>query len=152
MVSINLYSETIELAKITNDINEEISILGINDNGDEIDSFFMTTYLNGEETDYSEYPAEEIYKGVVIMSMKGMDVVTLKSDDFDLANGGTIEIKYIYSAITKKYKHVTISLSYNGNEWELFTEENDYFNKIFCKATRVLGKPVGIKKIYFKTN
>ncbi len=96
------------------------------------------------------FPITNLAQGIVMYSIKGMNVVTLKSAKFDPANGGPIDVVYIANGLTGSYRTYPAEMNRVGQTWELLI--NDQAGRrpvkhIYLKAKKVLGKIVGIDQV-----
>ncbi|MBF0365148.1 MAG: hypothetical protein HQK50_06225 [Oligoflexia bacterium] len=115
------YLFTQEIVQVTTDQDElEYKLkIEINSIGDIVRGAVNEQIYEGEKF------LRDIKKGIVLTKSSGFNVVTLLSKNMDLKTGGQIEIKYLRSAIFKTYSRFYMQLVREGNQWVLYTDNED---------------------------
>jgi len=89
---------------------------------------------------------EEIVEGVVLIKKEGFDVITLSCSNCDSVHGGDINLKYLYSGLSKQYRDFKMELVRDGDNWALFSgkEKISYLKLV---SRKFMGRLIGIKTI-----
>lgn len=119
------FSAEILVAKFYKKSNHDQSKLYIitDENGDVVKCRF--DILDGNEKIEASIPvsSNELRSGKVVLRKKGIDVISLKSEDFENHNGGYITLTHLKKWRlfgSNKYAKLEILLDRNGDDWELF--------------------------------
>ncbi len=95
-----------------------------------------------------EIGLEKIVEGIVLYHQDGFDVITLECPTCDSVHGGEINFKYLYSALSKKYRDFKIDLVRDGESWILQKSQDKVkINALKLVARKFLGRIIGIKNI-----
>jgi hypothetical protein len=92
----------------------------------------------------------DLPKGIVLYSVQGINVATLKSPDFDPQHGGTLQFTYLRNALTNTFGTLSVDLVREGDKWELVVDDQSGHHVVtqgFFKAKKVFGQVVGIDTI-----
>ena len=119
--------------------------------GREIKHFYKDVYENGKRTARDEIFAPVLLKGGVILEQREKHVVMkLKSNDFNLDQGGIVIIDTLYSGVSGQRKSYEVQLAQDKSGWSL-SQQGKVINSIQIKTNRVkiLGA-IGIKTLVMK--
>ena len=110
-----------ELLQITNEDNNKITHLGVMlDEHGSVQKITDETRINGKLDSRFEYTLGQLLNdGIVMYRTSGRNIVTLFSDNANAHYGGDIDIQYLYSGITGKYRSMSIQILKNGDHWEI---------------------------------
>lgn len=97
---------------------------------------------------------ETIQKGMVLSKTHGIDVVVLKSPNFDLLNGGRFELKYMTSPFPRRYRVKYFSLEWESaqEKWILYFLDPNQRKKIPVRKLHIItrkffGITIGISSV-----
>jgi len=102
---------------------------------------------------YSEFSAEQVRAGVVLIEASGYKVLTLKSTNLNIETGGVFEITYLTDGIFNKYGKFNMELTRVGSTWELVVDDRGgrrSISQMFLEGRKAFGKWIGIKQIVVK--
>lgn len=141
------------IATINRDDNNKIYKLSIESEDErEIKNFYKTTFQNGKQVNRErlDHKLLESSKGIVLENTKGLDILALKSINFDSFQGGMITIDTLYNGATKERKKYAADFSQSNKGWELRRN-----NLAVTKITIITNKlpfvgVVGIKNLVMK--
>ncbi len=140
-----------KLAKITNDIYKTHTtyfyLLTSSDNSI-VTGFKKKTYLNEtleSSKTFAVKPNADKMSFTIVKKGK-RHVVTIKSNDFAVHNGGQVIIYYLNNGITGKKKKIKATLVRAGDSWELVDKNNRVIQTIHFPANTFLGKLIGLDK------
>jgi hypothetical protein len=107
-------------------------------------------YASSEEAD-KIISVNDLKAGVSIGNLGGYPFLVLKSPDFDVNEGGIIDLKFIHKLISHKYRQLKFIFSKNAQtqNFETLTTENELFNHLFIDIKRILGIPDSVDSIGF---
>lgn len=141
------------LATISRDDNSKTYQLSIESEGErEIKHFYKTTFLGGKRVNREllDHNLLESSKGIVLENTKGLDILALKSTNFDNFLGGMITIDTLYNGATKERKKYTTDFSQSTKGWEL-RRNNSQITKITIITNKLpFVGVVGIKNLVMK--
>lgn len=100
------------------------------------------------EGDIRQGEVEELKKGIVLMHKSGMNIVVIRSPDFDPYTGGNLDLDYLHNALSGKRHVVRIQVVFADGTWQL-RYKNLPVRRIHVLANRFLGKVVGIDRLRF---
>ena len=98
------------------------------------------------------FDINQLKTGVVLYHTKGQDIVILRSGDFDVMHGGSVEVKYLTSGFTGAYDSMTVDVQHIGNIFEVLVNDqagHHVVTKAFFRAKQFFGKVIGIESIQF---
>lgn len=138
----------VNLIKITNDIDREVSYMYVKTDEDfNIKNFGYLTFLDKRLIEQKEFSNNLDHTGVVLEKQKGRDIIILRGLNVDYRYGGSLEVDFLYNGITGSRGKYTIELDKNSDSWQI-SKDGRVVNQIHMIANR---KPfvgvVGIKKI-----
>ena len=140
------------VATVSSDDNQKTYKLVV-DSKDErvIDHFYKDVYENGVKQDRKEILANALLGGGVVLEQRNKHVLMkLKSNDFNVEQGGMVIIDTLYSGVNGQRKSYEVQLAKGQSGWSLFLK-GKIINEIQIKTNRVkvIG-PVGIKSLVMK--
>ena len=143
-------AEAMKIAVITSEFDENQTnyFLKILEDG-KIDSMrYVTIQPNGGIFEDITLPAERVLKeGAVIVERNGYEVVQMELENFNVASGGTIKLKYLYNGVNGARHIKKLLLKRIDNQFQLFDQERR-INRMFLATNRVrLLGIVGVKEI-----
>ena len=151
-LSADLFAREIKLATITGNVDTDTSLflIEVDDNGSLDTVRFKTTTKEGKITQDSHFPAETVdATGVVLLERNNRDILRLETvKPFSFANGGQVNLKYLYNGATNSWKSLKVSLLKNGADFEIRTADGKKVTRFFVKGHRqpVIGL-VGISDL-----
>lgn len=149
-ITFQVRAEAIKIAVITSEFDENQTnyFLEILEDG-KIDSMrYVTIQPNGGIFEDITLPAERVLKeGAVIVERNGYEVVQMELENFNVASGGTIKLKYLYNGVNGARHIKKLLLKRIDNQFQLFDQERR-INRMFLATNRVrLLGIVGVKEI-----
>ena len=139
------------IATITNDENLEVYtfVAQTNDDTNSITAFFKDDYLNGKKTERELLPSQELIEGsgVVLEKRGSQTVINLKSDNFDLEQGGHVTIDTLYNGVSGERKAYDLQLSKSSEGWRLFRGDGIIKKLHIVTNKKFLLGTVGVKEI-----
>lgn len=141
------------IATITNDENKEVYtfVADVDEQTDAILNFYKDDYLNGKKYERELLSTEGLSQEGMVLEQRGdHKVIALKSDNFDLEQGGIVTIDTLFSGVSGQRKAYDLQLAKSKEGWRLFKN-----NKIVSKLHIVINKKfllgaVGVKDIVMK--
>lgn len=141
------------IATITNDENKEVYafVADIDEETDAIRTFYKDDYLNGKKYERELLSTDGLASDGLVLEQRGEHkVIALKSQDFDLEQGGIVTIDTLFSGVSGQRKAYELQLAKSKDGWRLFKN-----NKIISKLHIVINKKfllgaVGVKDIVMK--
>ena len=147
LVNFSLVAKEIILANVSNNLTEDTSILSAHvDSENKLISFTAKSYKKGKHVETLNYMSEEIRKGVVLFKESGINIVKVRSRDFNEFIGGEMKVTYLYNGLKKKYRSMVTHLTFDVT-WHLEDDDGNHYKKINCLIRRYVGLPIGINKI-----
>ena len=140
------------VATVSSDENKTTYKLVVDSNdGREIKHFYKDVYDNGKRTVRDEIFAPVLIKSGVILEQRQKHVIMkLKSNDFNLEQGGIVIIDTLYSGVNGQRKSYEVQLAQDKSGWSLF-QKGMTIKDIQIKTNRVkLLGAVGIKTLVMK--
>ena len=119
--------------------------------GREIEHFYKDVYENGKRIARDEIFAPVLIStGVILQQVEKHVVMKLKSNDFNLEQGGMVIIDTLYSGVNGKRKSYEVQLAQDKSGWSLF-QAGKIIKDIQIKTNRIkfIGT-VGIKTLVMK--
>lgn len=147
----NLEASTFNIVEITRD-DSSLTYRLIVDSEDEsiIDQVRKETHLNGKLINNEILNPNELKKGIVLEEQRGFQVLVLRSSNFDMVHGGSVQVDTLYSGVTGERRSTYFDLAKHENGWALFYR-NRIVKRLEIRVNRVpiLGV-VGIKELIIK--
>ena len=140
------------VATVSSDENNVVYKLVIDSkDGRGIEHFYKDTYENGKKSRRIELDAEVMMKTGMILEQRDKYVVMkLKSNNFDLEQGGIVVVDTLYSGISGERKTYEIQLAQDKSGWALF-KQGKTIKEIKIQANRVMVVgTIGIKNLVMK--
>jgi hypothetical protein len=97
-----------------------------------------------------DYPISQLATGIVLFNSGGHDVITIKSTNFDVAHGGTVNLSYLTNGITGDYDSTELTVQHVGSQWELLINDQaglHVITKAFFQSRKFFGQAIGIDSI-----
>lgn len=134
----NAFTET-KICKITSDVDGQVT-----------EMYLQTNNANEAEAvrvDREVFTVADVLRGVTVVRMEGHDVVKLKAQAFDVSQGGTTVINYLYNGLTGTRRTMDLKLVNVDGVWMMKTPEGQRVNRLHVVAKRIFGQVVGISYI-----
>lgn len=96
------------------------------------------------------HPFTQLSSGIGLYRTDDRDVVVIKSSTFDQASGGPLEIRYLTSGITNRWRTEQLNLNYENGEWVVYGPNGNTFSSVHFTSKRILNKPIGIKDAIYR--
>jgi hypothetical protein len=104
-------------------------------------------YVNTDGADL-RFNRDDLIKGVVLIRKSNRDIIKLQIDtDFDLVEGGAVNLSYLYNGLTGTYRDFPIRLTRSGHQWSVQTDQGKSFKSMFLHARKWMGELIGIDHI-----
>ncbi len=151
-LSTTLFAREVKLATITGNVDTDTSLFQIEvTEAGLIDSVhFTTTTREGRVTQDSFFPAQTVIDvGVVLLERNGRDILRLEAEKtFSQEKGGIVKLNYLYSGVTGSRKTLKVSLTKNGEEFEIHTLTGEKVTRFYTKGNwhPILGL-IGISEL-----
>ena len=152
---LSLNAKEITMATIHNDDQSDPDFYEFSlqlDDKKDVTKFHKVVFdrVSKKQTRKVSYKIENAHKGFVLERRKGFDIITIKSQNFSHQNGGNIELRYLFSGVSGKYKSKQLLLDRLGDEWQLQGNDGRKIKSMFIEVRRnVLGMLIGVKNITF---
>ncbi len=131
-----LFASELDLIKITNDEDKEVTIMYVDlDQYNGILSFGKRTYNNGVQISQEVIATDLTDSGVVLERQKSRDVIILRGLNYTPEHGGTMVIDYLYNGITGARREFNLDLDKMYDSWKLMAE-GKVINHIHLKSHR----------------
>lgn len=141
------------IATVTSDENRAIFKLVIDSlDGRTITTFYKDYYIDGQKVYRDTFSPEGLLmkKGMILEQREKYIIMKLKSNNFDLEQGGVVVVDTLYNAISGERKSYEIQLAQGNSGWTLF-KHGKSIKDITIKTNRVmLIGAVGIKNLVMK--
>lgn len=112
------------------------------------ENFDMQALVRKTEEISQRLDIEKVIEGIVLIEKDGLDVITLSCPTCDVVHGGEINLKYLYSGLSKQFRDFKMELLRDGDSWALYTIAEKVKIKSLKLVSRVfMGQIIGIKKI-----
>ncbi|RLA64805.1 MAG: hypothetical protein DRQ88_10290 [Epsilonproteobacteria bacterium] len=112
------------------------------------DNFDVQALVRKTDETTQRLDLEKIVEGIVLIEKDGFEVITLTCPTCDSVHGGEINLKYLYSGISKKFRDFKMELLRDRDSWGLFSIPDRIKIKRLKLVSRIfLGQVIGIKKI-----
>lgn len=143
------------IATITTDSSNRTYKLVIDTSEDDhkIKNFYKDTYEEGKKINRENLNTDILVKtGVILEQRKKFVIMKLKSNSFDLDQGGIVTIDTLYNGVTDQRREYDLQIAQSSSGWSLF-QKNKIINTIQIQTNRVsiIGE-VGIKNLIMKFN
>lgn len=153
LFSIAVLADERKVAVINSDIDKDIyNFYLITNDQDHVDSLrYQMVSPSGQILEDNTFPAETVIQdGIVLVRRNGHDAVRLEvGRDFNVENGGTVILDYLFSGVTGNRRKHNIRLQRLNGRLEL-TEHatTNIINKMFVYGNwnRLLGL-IGVREI-----
>lgn len=144
-------ANNIDILKITNQEDRSVSMMFIEvDAQNNISAFGKKVFRNGILTERKKFPGDLSYSGIVLRRSKSKDLIILKSLNYDNKNGGSLEIDYLYNAISRERRVFVIELDRTSDSWQV-SKSGRIIKKLHMVSNKVpLFGTVGIRRIEIK--
>ena len=108
----NLEASTFNIVEITRD-DSSLTYRLIVDSEDEsiIDQVRKETHLNGKLINNEILNPNELKKGIVLEEQRGFQVLVLRSSNFDMVHGGSVQVDTLYSGVTGERRSTYFDLA-----------------------------------------
>lgn len=149
--SVTAFAGELKMAVITSEFDDDMTVfyLVVND-ANIIDSIRWIKYKpNGQVIRDATAPATQvIQEGVVLEERNGLEAVRLEVENFNVENGGTIRLNYLFSGVTGARKIQRLLLKKIEDNFKLSDLSGQRVNRLFLVAnwSRIFGI-IGIKEI-----
>jgi hypothetical protein len=150
LFSAQLMAEEVKMAVITSEFDQDVTdyYLDLNENNEITSMRYITVMPNGGIYEDISIPAEKVInEGAVIVERDGRQVVRLKVENFNVSQGGTIHLSYLYNGVSGTRQTKTLVLERVGDRFVL-KDSSKEINRMHLKANRVrLIGVVGVREI-----
>lgn len=140
------------IANVTSDNSKTSYQLVIDSNdGRSIKTFYKDVYVSGKKIRREALDAQVMIKtGMILEQRDKYIVMKLKSNDFDLDQGGIVTVDTLYNGASGERRGYEIQIAQSKNGWSLF-KQGKAISQIIIQTNRVmiLGE-VGIKNLVMK--
>lgn len=136
-----LYAAEVQIAKVTNEEDEKVVhlILETDDKTGDITGFRHDTFLASGRLYWSA--KEDLNQidgqGILLKESDNYKVVIMRSDNFSLHQGGSIELDTLYNGATDERRSYDFDLVRNGDDWTLERHRREV-KRIHLKSKKVL--------------
>lgn len=144
-----------EILSITdnNDTNEIYNlVVNVDDNTQTLKGLYQDIFVDGRLIKREILDPKDLKtsNGVILEQRNSLNVLNLKSSNFDFDRGGTIIVDALYNALTGERRTIEIELAKDKNTWKLFKNKVavSLFHIIVNKV--IIVGTVGIKTIIMK--
>jgi hypothetical protein len=138
-------TEEIFLAKISTDYVKKSYDLSLRLNSQKLITAILTK--NNKKNKTKVYGVSVLNKPIILVKAVGIELISLKCDNFATSRGCDITIEYPYNLTYGKFKKFNAKLLKVDGKWRLTDQNNKQFNELFLQAKKVLGVLIGIKRI-----
>ena len=140
------------VATVSSDENQTVYKLVVDSkDGRAIEHFYKDVYVNGKKSGRDEILAKTLVNSGVILEQRDKHVVLkIKSNNFNLEQGGIVVVDTLFSGVSGQRKSYEVQLAQDKSGWSLF-QQGKIIKEIQIKTNRVkvLGA-VGIKTLVMK--
>ena len=108
-------------------------------------------YANGVER--RDYPLDALRTGIVLHQDGGRNVITIKSGNFNPADGGPIDLIYLYNGAFNDFRTFKMEMVRTGKNWSMRAYVDSglvYFTSMYFQKRTFFGKTIGIEKVIVK--
>lgn len=143
------------IATITNDENKQVYtfVAETNEETDSIKAFYKDNYsAAGKKVDRELMASEKLTEGGLVLEKRGdHEVLNLKSDNFDLDQGGIVTIDTLYNGVNGQRKEYDLQLAKaTDGEWRLFKGKTIVSKLHIVVNKKFMLGAVGVKEIQMK--
>lgn len=162
LISLTLSAREFNVLEVSNNSEGELYdyklVLKMNSEN-KIKQFYVDSYLKGNhKAGIQKRDVRHIgnlKNGIVLVKRRGYNLAILRSNSFISDVGGELELFYLNrGSLTGppggKYLKRDLTLLSHGNQWQLYTENNDDVHYADFKVNKILGIEVGIADIQFR--
>lgn len=109
-----------QVVKISNDTDNLVAFINIlTDENNEISGYEYSKYRDDVLVNIKTFPATIDYSGFVLERAQNRDVVILRGINVSEINGGTLEVDFLFNAISGARGHFKVDLNRTSNSWQL---------------------------------
>lgn len=146
-----LFAAEVKVANVTNEEDREVVnlVLITDDNNGDLVGFRHDSYLENGNLSGSESEDLNLLDkgGILLKQTDGYKVVIMKSENFALHKGGSIELDTLYNGATGERRSYHLELLRNGDDWSLERAQHKV-ERIHLKSNKVfLLGTVGIADV-----
>lgn len=136
------------IATITTDSGLKTYKLVIDSNdGRGIKNFYKDVYENGSKVKREILNASALKTGVTLEQRDKYVVMSLRSDNFDLEQGGQVTVDTLYNGATGERRGYDLQIAQNSKGWAIF-KHNKTISRINIQTNKVMIiGDVGIKNL-----
>lgn len=139
------------LATITNDQDNSVfKFVAETDNEtNAIKSLYKDEYENGQKSERNVLASEDLInnEGMVLQKKGEREIINLKSDNFNLDNGGTVTIDTLYNGVNGERREYEIEIAQSNTGWKIFKGPKTISHLHLVINKKIFVGAVGVKDI-----
>lgn len=149
LVSLSAFAKETKIATITSEFDNNKGLFSLElDDKNEIHSLrYLTKLPNGGILEDITIPAERVIReGAVLVERDGRDVIILQVENFNVRDGGTVKLNYLFNGITgtRHIKRLHLALA---SGVVTLTDQAKQVNRMYIVANSTRIGNVGVKEI-----
>lgn len=141
------------IATITNDENKEVYtfVAQTDDETDTIKAFYKDDFLNGKKIEREILSTDGLLSSGMVLEKRGdHEVITLKSNNFDMEQGGIVTIDTLFNGVNGQRKEYDLQLAKSEAGWKLFKGKQMISKLHIVVNKKFLLGAVGVKEIQMR--
>jgi hypothetical protein len=142
------------LATITNDQDSSVFkfVADTDDETNAIKTLYKDEYENGQKAERNILASEGLTnnEGMVLEKKGEREIINLKSDNFNLDNGGTVTIDTLYNGVNGERREYEIEITQSNTGWKLFKGPKTISHLHLVINKKLFIGAVGVKDIVMK--
>jgi hypothetical protein len=142
------------LATITNDQDNSVFkfVAETDDETNAIKTLYKDEYENGQKAERNVLASEGLTnnEGMVLERKGEREIINLKSDNFNLDNGGTVTIDTLYNGVNGERREYEIEIAQSEAGWKLFKGPKTISHLHLVINKKMFLGAVGVKDIVMK--
>lgn len=141
------------IATITNDENKEVYtfVAQTDDETDTIKAFYKDDFLNGKKIEREILSTDGLLSSGLVLEKRGEhEVIALKSNNFDMEQGGIVTIDTLFNGVNGQRKEYDLQLAKSKSGWKLFKGKQVISKLHIVVNKKFLLGAVGVKEIQMK--
>lgn len=141
------------IATITNDENKEIYtfVAQTDEETESITAFYKDDFLNGKKIARKPMATDGLTTSGLVLEKRGEhEVIALKSENFDMEQGGIVTIDTLFNGVNGQRKEYDLQLAKSESGWKLFKGKQMISKLHIVVNKKFLLGAVGVKEIQMK--
>jgi hypothetical protein len=142
------------LATITNDQDNSVFkfVAETDEETNSIKSLYKDEYENGQKTERDILSSEGLTnsEGMVLQKKGEREIINLKSDNFNLDDGGTVKIDTLYNGVNGERREYEVEIAQSNEGWKLFKGPKTISHLHLVINKKMIIGAVGVKDIVMK--